>query len=90
MKPRRASKKEVLDILSNVTNSLLQNNIKPEMTLKEYAEFSGRDINQVTSDANRGLLPLMEPINPNKRQLRRVNVAAIYAKSLLESIAKVN
>lgn len=89
MKPRRANKKEVLDILSVVTDRLIQNNIKPEMTLKEYAEFTGLNIEQITSDADRGLLPLMERKDPKKRQLRRVNIAAIYTKALAKSLSEI-
>lgn len=89
MKRKRTSKKEDLEILSIVTEHLLKKNIKPEMTLREYAAFSGVDFKQVVIDANGGKLPLMEPKNPNKRELRRVNVAAIYTKALAKSLLEI-
>lgn len=88
MAKKERSAHDVIQVLSVVTDQLLSHGIKPEMTLKEYAAFTGRGLRQVQSDAERGLLPLMKKSNHDKRELRRVNVSAVYAKALLESLAQ--
>ncbi|AWK13887.1 hypothetical protein SK355_11355 [Candidatus Fukatsuia symbiotica] len=63
---------------------LITNNIKPSMTLNEYAKFSGMSLRQVQSDAERRYLPLLKPAVSNRRELKRVNMVALYAIPFIE------
>ena len=62
---------------------LAANGIKPVFTLQEFADFFGHNLRKVQSDAERGYLPLMPRRDPNRRELKMINMVAWYARSLL-------
>lgn len=65
---------------------LTEQGIKPQMTLKEFAEFFGMDLRQVQSDAERGYLTLKPREIPDRRELIQVNMVAYYARMYLDSV----
>lgn len=81
---RPVNKRSMEEALELSLAYLAKNKIKPSMTLKEYAEFSGQDIRQVQSDANRHYLPLRKKQDPERRELLQVNMVALYAIPFVE------
>lgn len=67
-------------------DKLIEHGIKPKMTLKEYAEFTGKPLHQIQSDAKRNYLPLMKPVTGMDKELKFVNVAAVFAASFIEGM----
>lgn len=63
---------------------LTENKIKPAMTLQEYADYTGAPLRQVQSDAERGYLPLLKRAVSTRRELKRVNLIALYALTYIE------
>lgn len=63
---------------------LTANNIRPSMTLSEYAKFTGMELRQVQSDAERNYLPLLKRTMNNRRELKRINMVALYAIPVIE------
>lgn len=62
---------------------LAANGIKPVFTMQEFADFFGHTLRKVQSDAERGYLPLMPRRDPNRRELKMINMVAWYARSFL-------
>lgn len=90
---RRKNVSKEREAIAFAINHLTVHGIKPDMTLKEYAEFTKQPLYQVQSDAKRNYLPLLKPVTGKDKELRRVNVAAIYAAAYIEGaeyIGRVN
>lgn len=63
---------------------LTEHGIKPSMTLQEYADFTNTSLRQVQSDAERNYLPLLKRAVSTRRELKRVNMVALYAIPYME------
>lgn len=63
---------------------LTENGIKPSMTLQEYADFTNTPLRQVQSDAERNYLPLLKRAISTRRELKRINMVALYAIPYME------
>ncbi|HBC7420734.1 TPA: hypothetical protein KEY88_003445 [Serratia marcescens] len=90
---RRKNASKEREAMAFAINHLTVHGIKPDMTLKEYAEFTNQSLRQIQSDATRGYLPLLKPVTKMDKELKRVNVAAIYAAAYIEGaeyIGRVN
>ena len=81
---QRTAKHSMREALELSLAFLAENKIKPSMTLKEYAEFTGQELRQVQSDATRKYLPLRKRQNPLRRELMQVNMVALYAIPFME------
>lgn len=66
---------------------LASNGIKPVFTMQEFANYFGHPLRKVQSDAERGRLPLMPRTDPNRRELKQINMVAWYARSFLAAEA---
>lgn len=62
---------------------LAENGIKPVFTVQEFADYFGHTQRKVQSDTERGYLPLMPRRDPNRRELKLINMVAWYARSFL-------
>lgn len=69
---------------------LTEHGIKPSMTLQEYADFTNSTLRQVQSDADRNYLPLLKRAIPQRRELKRVNMVALYAIPYMEGFDTID
>ncbi|MEN3263054.1 hypothetical protein AAH678_30900 [Sodalis endosymbiont of Spalangia cameroni] len=77
-----SNEREALDL---ALAYLIERNIKPKLTLKEFSDFCGTPLRQVQSDVERGYLPIVPRTIPNRRELVQVNMVAYYALMYLDA-----
>ncbi|EEW1275702.1 hypothetical protein N3873_003043 [Escherichia coli] len=86
--PDSRSERELMAI-DRALKHILSSGIKPVLTVQEFSEFFGQSLRKVQSDAERGYLPLVPRVDPNRRELRQINMVAWYARAFMTAEASL-